>query len=101
MVMCRNIAFLAIVTLSACASHNEAKWSKDGLVSQGREFTVADGNCTAEAYKAIPNSGGTDCFSTSQRVYCSGRPSKKEVALRDKIYNSCMIDKGWEKQPTQ
>ena len=93
----RVIAVSSIIILAACASKANYTWAKGALNEQGKEFTIDDSICTAESYKAAPvmpmPSGN---YSMAQGVL-AGQMKK----VRIKVYDGCMLGKGWEKQPIQ
>lgn len=98
----------AFILLCGCA-HQEPQyeWTKTDIDSAGKEYAVADSECTAEAYKAVPVTpvAATDCSNVKggfSQGFCRGagaRQSGQMVALRTKIYDGCMLGKGWEKNP--
>lgn len=105
-----SIAIISAFILTGCATQNETQytWVKSKATNQEKEHTIADSACTAEAYKAIPNTtySESSCNGLTgfQKGFCQADTSKKgkeAVALRTKIYDGCMLNKGWEKQPAK
>lgn len=91
------IIFLSILMLSGCFGGPKYTWVKGGLNEQGKEFIIEDSTCTAESYKAAPAisiSGDNDDLA---QAVLAGQMKK----VRNKVYDGCMLGKGWEKQPIQ
>jgi len=103
----KAISVLFMLVLVSCATQNkvEHKWVKSKSEGQEKEYIIADSSCTAEAYKAIPELSASNCGdmnSSFSRGYCKGTQSRKTKELeetRAKIYDGCMLGKGWERQP--
>ncbi len=97
--MKNRMALIGLLALAGCASTPEYTWVKPKATEQ--QYTIADAACTAEAYKAIPDGGKVSCAPVGSHVLCNSGVGKKARAVREKIYDGCMIGKGWEKQPAQ
>lgn len=100
------IIITSILAITSCASKNKDIWVKNGVSSQGKEYTIADSLCTAESYKAAPEmpmascgpqSGFSQGFCMSSQMSSAGNMAK----VRAKVYDGCMLEKGWEKQLAQ
>lgn len=96
-----------LMLLTGCV-HQEPQyeWVKTNIDSERKEYEVADSQCLAEAYKAAPveTVADADCSNVKEgfsQGFCRGVSAKKSgerAALRTKIYDGCMLGKGWEKQ---
>ena len=97
--MRHRIALICLLALAGCASMPEYTWVKPQATD--RQYTIADAACTAEAYKAIPDGGKVNCDLVGSQMFCNSGIGRKARAVREKIYDGCMMGKGWEKQPAQ
>ncbi len=104
------ISVTAALALSACAIQQQPKidfkWVERASSKQKVEFAIADPSCAAESYKAAPVVPITYCGDKSSynRGYCIGYQNQmrtKMAAVRAKVYEGCMLEKGWVKQPIQ
>lgn len=94
--------FVTLLALAGCALTPTYTWVKPQATE--RQYTIADAACTAEAYKVAPDGQLSDCLMERGRMaqkFCLGTQASKSETLRAKIYDGCMMDKGWEKHPTQ
>ncbi|MBA4079256.1 MAG: hypothetical protein C0508_29780 [Cyanobacteria bacterium PR.023] len=96
-----ELLYLIMLAVSGCALTPEYTWVKSGISYPEHEYAIADGLCLAEAYKAIPDGGSMSCSTIGSRISCDSRVGRKARAVREKIYDSCMMNKGWEKQLMQ
>lgn len=104
--MQNRMIFIGLLSLVGCTSAPEYTWVKTGAASQGKEYVVADSACTAEAYKAAPITNDDACgdkrgFSRGACRGANAGRSKEAESLRSKVYDGCMLSKGWEKQYTK
>ncbi|MDA0967229.1 MAG: hypothetical protein PQ612_09000 [Rickettsiales bacterium] len=95
----------SIALLSSCASKPDYTWFKEGLEAQGREYTIDDSKCTAESYRSagpLPMSGcGGGSVSNSSCLGIQAGLGARLRKVREKIYEGCMLEKGWMKQPLE
>lgn len=92
---------LILLALAGCALTPEYTWVKSGVSHPEHEYAIADGLCLAEAYKAIPDGGNMSCSTIGSNISCDSGVGRKARAIREKIYDGCMMSKGWEKHPKQ
>lgn len=102
--MNRNVISLSIILLAGCSPYApEYTWVKPGKPSQEKEYVIADAACTAEAYKAAPTAANASCADARgfAKGFCRGANaghSKEAQSVRTKVYDGCMLGKGWEKR---
>lgn len=101
------ILTFTIFGLSGCASTEpEYNWVKAKGVNKEEDYMIASSGCDAEAYKAIPvdNTAQISCALMPRgfaRGMCNGsaaRQNQNMVDLRERIYEGCMLNKGWRKE---
>ncbi|MDE1153005.1 MAG: hypothetical protein PW788_10760 [Micavibrio sp.] len=97
------ISVLSILCLAGCATETKPQytWVKSNADSQSNQYIIADGACTAEAYKAVPELPPTDCSKMKSgyaKGFCAGSQGNGSVSARSKVYDGCMLEKGWEKR---
>jgi hypothetical protein len=93
----------SIALLASCASKPDYTWVKNGVEVQGKQYTIDDSKCTAESYKAagpLPISGCGKVSSSSCMGIQAGLGARLRK-VREKIYEGCMLEKGWEMQPLE
>lgn len=105
------IILAATITLSACTTAQEPNytWVKGKLGTRENEYLIADSSCEAESYKTIPidNSSQLNCTLMSAgfaKGMCNGsvaRQNKNMAELRHRVYEGCMLNKGWHKEPNK
>ncbi len=99
---------VAIIILSGCAtSEPDYTWAKGKSSNKENDYLIASSGCDAEAYKAIPmdNSSQSNCMLMPPgfaRGMCNGSAARQNQDMRElrgQIYDGCMLNKGWHKEP--
>lgn len=94
-----------LILLTGCAS-SEPKyvWTKGRKPFKEVDYTIDDSICEADSYKAIPiQNSTTNCADMSGFAagMCAGsqaRQNQRIYELRGRIYDGCMLGKGWSKE---
>lgn len=106
----QKLLLIGLLVVSGCATQNNVQyeWVKGVSSKQETEYIIADSSCLAESYKAIPElSPGSNCDKLDGGIskgYCrtsESRNLRKRLETRAKIYDGCMLGKGWKKRPLQ
>lgn len=105
--MNRNLVLLSIILLAGCTPQEpQYTWVKSSSAGNDKEYIIADSACTAEAYKAAPTTTDASCADARgfAKGFCRGTNagrSKEAQSVRTKVYDGCMLGKGWEKRSSQ
>ncbi len=95
------ICTIALILAGCTSQKPEYRWVKSSNKSQEKDHATADSICIAETYRAAPDSALSDCIALNSNIarnLCLGDQESKAESLRERIYDGCMLGKGWEKQ---